>query len=324
MKAKETTDRYEWYVQALAGFEPPIHENTPQCGYFRSRNKNGRLVRAAIWLDPDDNELRAEVDGAPANPLQIWTWVCQRPISYEEYKKNMDTGGWSDVDDDIPPAAGHNQPPDEDEVLKSELESALKTAEQYKTVTDDDASARAISARNRISELRLLAEKRHTVEKAPSLEECRRIDKKWKPSIKMAETVAKNLATAVAKYLDKKEAEAREAQAEAERKARAAALAEAQKREKDDAEREASATAAEPPAPAQPVAPVEPQIAPGYGRKANVTVVKIATVVDQLAVYRFFHEHEDVQALLAKLAQRATNDGHTVPGIKIKEERKVR
>lgn len=64
-------------------------------------------------------------------------------------------------------------------------------------------------------------------------------------------------------------------------------------------------------------------IKPAYGRATRAKVVKVARVTDTLAVARHFLVHADMQALLAKLAQREVDAGNTVPGVEIEEQRKV-
>lgn len=37
----EPLDYYAWWRSAIAGQNPSIHENEPQCGYYRKRVKEG-------------------------------------------------------------------------------------------------------------------------------------------------------------------------------------------------------------------------------------------------------------------------------------------
>lgn len=96
-------ERWAWWEAAVAGRNPPVHEDEPHQGYFATRRfrygqwARGPLVPARIWwvadqIDPEtgellsDEECRAEIDGQRANPWRAWTWLAKRPISEEEFQ----------------------------------------------------------------------------------------------------------------------------------------------------------------------------------------------------------------------------------------------
>ena len=90
---------YTYYKSALMGVFGPVHENDPQCGYYRMRRgRGGPWVPVAIWReDPegfgirehseisDSGKLVCLVDGVEKDPYEIWTWVCRYPVPYETY-----------------------------------------------------------------------------------------------------------------------------------------------------------------------------------------------------------------------------------------------
>lgn len=68
----------------------------PQPGWYRTRLvRGGVYVGARIWLDAErcpesgdllsDEVLRAEVDGKPADPHDVWMRCADEPVSAEEY-----------------------------------------------------------------------------------------------------------------------------------------------------------------------------------------------------------------------------------------------
>ncbi len=86
----------QWWRDALAGLRPAIHEGNPHAGYYERRLiKGGPWVAVSIFLVEQrfadtgelaaDVEYKALVNGTPANPFDIWTWVCARPISKSKY-----------------------------------------------------------------------------------------------------------------------------------------------------------------------------------------------------------------------------------------------
>ena len=90
---------YTYYRSALKGVFGPVHENDPQCGYYRMRRgRGGPWVPVAIWREvpeglgcgdnsgiSDSGKLVCLVDGKERDPFQIWTWVCRYPVPYETY-----------------------------------------------------------------------------------------------------------------------------------------------------------------------------------------------------------------------------------------------
>ena len=87
---------YTYYQSALMGVFGPVHENDPQCGYYRMRRgRGGPWVPVAIWREvtgeseitgiSDSGKLVCLVDGVEKDPYEIWTWVCRYPVPYETY-----------------------------------------------------------------------------------------------------------------------------------------------------------------------------------------------------------------------------------------------
>lgn len=86
---------YEWHARALAGLNPVITDD-PQCGWYKRKLvKDGVFVPARIWMvQPIDLEtgelvsdefLQAEVNGAYADPMDCWSWICANPIREQEF-----------------------------------------------------------------------------------------------------------------------------------------------------------------------------------------------------------------------------------------------
>ncbi len=82
---------WDWHSRALRGEKVPIHDSTPQCGYYLTRLvARGAYVPGSIWLeqiiDPETGELlederyRAEILGEEVEPNDAWLWLSKRPI----------------------------------------------------------------------------------------------------------------------------------------------------------------------------------------------------------------------------------------------------
>ncbi len=320
------TDHYAWWRAALKGEKQSIHESEAHCGYYRKRQgRGGPFVPAAIWIDELSGAQQAEVNKSPADPLEVWTWICQHPISYDDYKYYHEHKTWPDTDPaikpDTKPAIGDNNPPEDDDhaALTDQIDSAEAGVSKYAEINDDKSAKSAQSLRSRLNELSGKAEKIRETEKAPHLQAGKTVDAKWKPLVNKAKEAANTIRNALSAH------ETRKAHAEAEKQRKAD-----EKRRKAE-EEAAKAAAAGKPTP-EPIPETEPepmQSAPvtnikgGYGRAAKIQQVFVAHVEDQDAAYQFLKGHPDLVEFIGKLAQRAVNAGREVPGVRIEEQRKV-
>lgn len=307
---------YEWWRNACAGNLGPIHDNEPQCGFYRKRKfKDGPWQPVAIFPDPDTGEITALVDNRHiADAGEIWTWVAKHPVEHEVYEAVIRGEPWPGTDETVEAQVagiGHNSGADDVETLRDQIASAKAGAAAYGKIADDETLAKAQSLRSRLLELKGEAEKKHRAEKAPFLEAGRQVDQKWFPLRDDAKGAADAIRSAMSAWETEKLRREREAQRKAEEARRAAETAQ---------EGENAAPAPEQPAPAPKAsAPIRG----AYGRAATTKLVKVATVADQDAAYGYLKERPELRDLIAKLAQRAVDAGHDVPGVDVEEARKV-
>lgn len=95
-------ERWRWWEAALAGENPPVHEQEPHAGFYAVRKfpygiwPKGPFIPARVWwepgeLDSDTGELLsdekcfAEIDGERVNPWTTWTWLSKHPISENQW-----------------------------------------------------------------------------------------------------------------------------------------------------------------------------------------------------------------------------------------------
>lgn len=85
----------DWHRRAVAGLNPPIHGDVPECGWYKRRLvKGGPWVPVRIWIerdiDPETGELTnperlvCDENGTPRDPMSVWTHLT--PISREDYE----------------------------------------------------------------------------------------------------------------------------------------------------------------------------------------------------------------------------------------------
>ena len=97
-----SVDEYAAWREALAGGAPPMHEDSPWCGYFKTRDHKastpgprGRwpTVPCAIWRDAD-GALKAERSGEFVPPEWLWPHCAKNPIPYETYARWYEARQW--------------------------------------------------------------------------------------------------------------------------------------------------------------------------------------------------------------------------------------
>ena len=93
---KPVEDPLEWWRSALKGEAVAVMDD-PQPGFFRRRLvRGGPFVPVKVWLEQSidvesgeidgDSVLKCIVDGFEANPEDHWTYICDQPISEEDYE----------------------------------------------------------------------------------------------------------------------------------------------------------------------------------------------------------------------------------------------
>lgn len=313
-------DRYLWWTNALAGNIGPIHEDTPNAGFFRRKMRDGTMAGIAIWYDGD--KPVALVNGKSADANEAWIAGAKRPVEESAYRAWEETGVWPDDHKIVAPAspdAGSNEPEDEAEMLRDQIESARAGAADYAKVESDEQAARAQSLRSRLLELSRTADKRREELKKPHFEAGKAVDAKWQPMVKAAKEVADAIAKAMGAW---ETAKARKI-AEEQRRAQEAMLREA---EEARLAQEAGKPAPAPTLALEPVPTPPPttQVRGAYGRAAAVKVVNVAKrISDKDALLKHYLTDDKLWIFLFDLAQKDIGKGFTVPGIEVAEERKV-
>lgn len=92
------SDDLVYWKNGLLGILGPIHENDPQCGWYRTRPKKGYAsLPVRIWRDSNEAPLRALKAGRAIDPFEIWTWCCMNPVSEAAYNEALESGDpWPD------------------------------------------------------------------------------------------------------------------------------------------------------------------------------------------------------------------------------------
>lgn len=303
---------YSHWQRRLAGEVLPLVNESPECGFYRMRRKDGVPVPVAYWQQGDVVRCRVgDTDVNIERGNDIWASCCAHPISEDAYRAVAERGeAWPDIDPTVSEQArrgmGGNRPPDGAELIREQITSAKAGIAAYATVTNDEMAAQAQTLRSRLLELKAAAEQVHKAEKQPHLDEGRAVDAKWLPLVKEAQAAADTIRGALSAFETEKLRKQREAEQAAARLAM---------------EAQAAGVLVPPPPPA-PAAPTK--IKGATGRAAPVIVVNVVTVTDFDQVYQNFKGNPDLQKLLTKLAQNAVDAGYPCPGVKIEEQRRVK
>jgi hypothetical protein len=295
----------------------PLHENEPQCGYYRVRNRNGGWGEVAIYIKKDENnpddpgEMVAIHDGVFVDPDRIWTWCLHYPpITYELYWHIENGGQWPDH---LPPLIGSNSGEDipPEALLKDVLEErAHQLAVWLKQIggspRDEHEKGMLGNFQRFFTERERKAEDARKAEKRPFLEGGRAVDEKWNPVSGLAKA-NKDRCEKIAREVLKREREA-------------AALA-------DAARRQEAAKAGEDSAVLPPAAP--PRLVTDSGRSIGLRTFRRVEITDAAALIfhygndRRFVEHADVLAVLRRLAKEDIEKNLKVPGAEMRDDERA-
>ena len=116
-------EQMAWWRSALAGEKPPMHDSDPKPGFYQRRLvKGGPMVPVRIWLDQaiddetgeliGDETLRCEVNGRPADPEDVWSYVADSPISEADFDLMRRRIAWATAHAPDHPIATPNKPVD--------------------------------------------------------------------------------------------------------------------------------------------------------------------------------------------------------------------
>lgn len=321
---QKMADLYQWWKNALNGSFGPIHENEPQCGYYRKRKfKNGPFEPVAIFYE--DGVLKALKSGVEVDAGEVWTWVCQSPVSYEAYAKAEKAGVW----DDAPAPAGHNSNAASPfEALSMEYEDDAEQANELLTKpieTQEQADIRAVWAK-RLAAIAKKATDLHKVEKQPHLDAGRAVDEKWRGLKEDPKTLSDKLKRSLDEWLRKKAAE----EAERQRLAREEA-----ERLRLEAEKLAAENNNEPQSNAEverlnrEAALAEKQAkevnasAGRTGAKVALRKFVSAKIIDYEKALLALKNHPEMKALVEQLANRAARSGIPLDGVERIEEQRA-
>lgn len=310
---------YKSWESVLAGTPLPVHEDSPQPGFWRKRTGKAKgYIPVALW--EMDGKIVGVANLEVIDPREVWTYCCTHATTEQQYWDRVNTGKWFDEDDSVtasltPPPVGHNQP-DAVDSIKDQITSALAGVDAYTEVKDDATAAKAQSLRSRLLELSREADKTRETLKRPHFEAGKAVDELYQPLVKSAKGGADAIAKALGTHETRKANEAAAA---------AHVLAEARRKalEAEQARAPIGVTVEPEPVPAPSVAPAPAPIKGAYGRGANVKDVKIATVADQDAAYAFLKAQPELIEVIQKLAQKMVTNGLSVPGVTVTVEKRV-
>lgn len=317
---------YQYWTNALAGNLGPISDGDPQCGFYRRRLfKDGPFVPVAIWKDGD--EFIALVDGKAVDASDLWTWVCDKPITEAEYHKVIGGDGWSD--EPRKATVPSNMPDDPFEALKIEFAGEVEVADELLSspVKDQSHADQIAVLTKRLSGIKTKATNLHKVEKQPFLDGGRSVDDKFRDLKEEPDALSKKLKRHLDEFLlEQQRAEqerqrlAREEAARKQRKADEAAAA-AAATEDDEATKEAERLAAEAEQ-AERDAKARNAAAGRTGAKVSLRTFVSAKITDFDALLTALKDRQEIREVVESLANRAAKSNIELPGMKIVSEQR--
>lgn len=316
-------DEFQFWRDALAGKKVEISADAPQPGYYKTRTrKDGPYVPVAIWTA--NGELVCRVGNEKRDPVSVWTFCADKPVSKDDAKHAFEHGTWPGDAPDI----GHNSG---DLSLAEQIAeyAAMALTWLKKTGVKDQVSAdKAANYRAKLNQLKKDADDARTTEKAPHLSAAKAVDDKWRGPIAEATEAAEDIRAALTAFMVaeekrlKAEAEAKR-KAEEERVAKERARIEAERAEKMRVNPIAALTDQEPELPMAPAEPEPVKIQAGgqRGRKTGLKTVTVYEVTDYEAALSHVKSHPDVIAAVEKVAKAQAKTGAAVPGVEARTEK---
>lgn len=319
---------WAWWQNALSGTFGPIHDSSPEQGFYRVRDgKKGPFLPVAIWRD-DGGSWLALRNGREADAEAIWTWCCRNPITEEAYYGALNGNGW--IDEPKAATIGHNMPEDPHEALRVEFEGEKELAEELlKSKVTSQAQADKIAVLSkRIASITKKATDLHKVEKQPHLEAGRAVDDKWRELKEEPDALSKRLKRHVDEYLREQqraeEERQRKAREEAERirreaeEAAKAATSSENEYEKAKAERLAREAAQ-----AEKEAEARNASAGRTGAKIALRTFVFAKITDFDALLIALKDRPEIREVVESLANRAAKSNVQLPGMEITSEQRA-
>lgn len=317
---------YSYWEQSLADKKMPVHDGDPQCGFYRKKNKGGVDQACAIWVQ--DGKHIATVNGRQTDAQELWSWVCQRPISEQTFNSFNESGEWPDD----APSIGHNlESGDIHSDLLHEFAGEKEMAEEFlKTpITTQDQADTAATWSKRLSGISKRATDYHKVEKDPHLQAGREVDDKWRD----LKEGPKSLATQLKRHMDaflreqaRLEDERRrkaEQEAEAKRQEALRLEQEAMKSSEDDEAAEKATRAAEAAKQAERDAQARNSTAGRTGSKVALREFVYAEITDYDKVVDALKGRDEMKELIQSLCKRAAKAGVEIEGMKIMKEKRA-
>lgn len=331
---------YAYWKEALAGKNPKMFVDSPNCGFYRKpvkeRNAAGNNKRVgwlpvAIFMDGEGmietmiaRVGSRDVTGDDLN--ELWTWVAAHPISEETYRAVAERGDpWPDEAPKVPAAnrdvtASDNAEPEDTTPIYQQHATAIDNAiaAAITKVTTETEAAQALGSKNRIADLRLAADKAGKAIYDPIYRQYTAEQKKWSPIVKRAQDAEATLNKAILTFRESERVRIAKEQAEADEKQRMQDEANARAADRSIARGEPE----EPPVVEDVVAPSAPSpIIPTYGSRKLKEELHI--ILDKVTswdmLFAHFKNNAEVHAVLTKLASSEIKAGRPVPGTLTRE-----
>ncbi len=317
-------NQWAYWQSALAGNpnRDLIQKGNPQSGYYRDKNR-----AVGIWRNADGSIKWTVTSGyrpATVDELDenLFGFIVNRPITYEEFRRVLEGGKFSDHVDmpDLTPGIGHNAAPLH-EVIAEQIEAKRAEARAWLESIGGEIATKEHAEKignyaNVFSQMEKKAEEQRKAEKQPLDEQVKAVQERWGPVTKAADE-AKRYAKKLYEAFGQKEL-ARQREEEARRRAEL-------QRQQEEAARLAQDRGEAPPPPPVELAlpPAKPKASVGGGKIAMRTR-KVVVVTDPRALLEHFARLDpppvELVELASKIGKKAAEAGLSVPGLELKEE----
>ena len=283
--SEQMTDPYHFWRESLAGNKPAIVNEQLECGFYRMKRRDGTFWPVVVFRPFDKFP---DVIAVKTGSLVMTHNAAIE--AWPWFAANPIT-----EEEYRRVAEQHLDWSDIDEAvashdsaadLKQQIEAAVAGVKKYAKIESDEQSSRGQTLRALLLKLSKQADDERKAEKEPHLKAGRDVDAKWQPIVKAAADAAGIIRKAAERW--------------------------------EDIKLSAQATeGSNLPEPSK-------QVKGAFGKAASVSTYEAVEIVDIGTVFGAFKTHPDVIELLTKLAQRASDDGIFIPGIKKTTKSRIR
>jgi len=296
---------YAYYFARLEGEDVQPEARAPEAGFYRRRsNAFPGWIPVAIWPNENGNLIAMEIPptgGAPVAAfdleeiITVFGMCWNNPVPEDVWRAVVERGEpWPDDPPEPKPQSNLSADPLEEVLYQLRGEEEELQLFLREPIDSEEKADRAAHWKARVEELGKKADELRKAEKRPHDEAAKRVQERWRPACELADTLKRQIASALTPYLRERE-----------------------RRLAEERQRAAESGAAIPRA---------KNAKAGKLNTVALVTLKKGVVEDQkaFATYLIDQSNADLRDCLQQIANKLARAGAMAPGMRIVEDQKAR